>query len=223
MKNKTETNITEELRLFIKTLVEEAVLKGKPIENHKKYLRRYLEAEGIDYGQFDLNLSELFETIAELTNHESKGGERLVRMLCKECYFSESDSEKLISAINDKRRETEAKRLAEEEAKRLAEEKAKRQAKIKKLPLEMDNGAVYCNNKSIIKGTLEIPSIIDGNRVTAIDELAFWLCSRLTSITIPNSVTSIGNSAFSECSGLTSITIPNSVTSIGNSAFSECI
>ena len=50
----------------------------------------------------------------------------------------------------------------------------------------------------------------------------YYLCSGLTSITIPNSVTSIGGGAFSNCSGLTSITIPNSVTSIGKSAFNGC-
>ena len=51
---------------------------------------------------------------------------------------------------------------------------------------------------------------------------AFYVCYKLTSITIPNSVTSIGNDAFTGCSGLTSITIPNSITSIGDWAFSNC-
>ncbi|MGN0223071.1 MAG: leucine-rich repeat domain-containing protein [Muribaculaceae bacterium] len=58
--------------------------------------------------------------------------------------------------------------------------------------------------------------------VTSIGESAFYLCSDLTSVTIPNSVTSIGSSAFSGCTGLTSVTIPNSVTSIGGWAFSDC-
>ena len=67
-----------------------------------------------------------------------------------------------------------------------------------------------------------ISSVIIGNSVTSIGDMAFYQCSGLTSITIPNDVTSIGNYAFYGCSGLTSITIPNSVTSIGEGAFQNC-
>ncbi len=58
--------------------------------------------------------------------------------------------------------------------------------------------------------------------LTSIGEYAFYVCSGLTSVTIPNSVTSIGNSAFWGCSSLTSVTIPNSVTCIWECAFSDC-
>jgi formylglycine-generating enzyme required for sulfatase activity len=60
------------------------------------------------------------------------------------------------------------------------------------------------------------------NSVTNIGEMAFDLCTSLTSITIPNSVTSIRDLAFESCTSLTSITIPNSVTSIGDWAFASC-
>ena len=59
-------------------------------------------------------------------------------------------------------------------------------------------------------GDLIIPSTININgnnfNVISIDELAFWGCSNLTSITIPNSVTSIGAYAFYDCSSLSSFT-----------------
>jgi surface protein len=58
--------------------------------------------------------------------------------------------------------------------------------------------------------------------VTAIDNLAFFGCTGLTSVTIPETVTTIGNRTFKNCTSLTSITIPNSVTSIGVYAFENC-
>ena len=58
--------------------------------------------------------------------------------------------------------------------------------------------------------------------MTSIGDYAFFVCSGLTSVTIPGSVTSIGNGTFEGCTGLTSVTIPNSVTSIGEWAFNGC-
>ena len=50
----------------------------------------------------------------------------------------------------------------------------------------------------------------------------FYLCTGLTSVTIPNSVTSIGGRAFYGCSGLTSVTIGSGINSIGKTAFASC-
>ena len=57
---------------------------------------------------------------------------------------------------------------------------------------------------------------------TSIGKYAFFMCSGLTSVTIPNSVTKIGTQAIYRCSSLTSVTIGNSVTSIGIEAFWGC-
>ena len=82
------------------------------------------------------------------------------------------------------------------------------------------------NGDRSYKESVDIPPTVtyDGvdYDVTGIGQYAFYICSGLTSITIPNSVTSIGKYAFEGCSGLTSITIPNSVTSIGDFAFMNC-
>ena len=70
---------------------------------------------------------------------------------------------------------------------------------------------------------VNIPSELEGLRVTSIGDYAFAYCMSLRSITIPNSVTSIGDYAFAYCMSLRSITIPNSVTSIGDYAFTNCM
>ena len=87
----------------------------------------------------------------------------------------------------------------------------------------MGDGTCYVSGIGTCTETdIVIPSVYNGERVTAIGDYAFDGCSGLTSITIPAGVTTIGNSAFHGCSGLTSITIPESVTGIGNFAFHGC-
>ena len=64
---------------------------------------------------------------------------------------------------------------------------------------------------SSASGEIIIPASVTYNSVTysvtSIGIQAFYLCTGLTSVTIPNSVTSIGGSAFSGCSGLTKVNI----------------
>lgn len=86
----------------------------------------------------------------------------------------------------------------------------------------MEDGTVEITHYFGSETTLNIPSTIDGEKVTSIGTFAFLTCDTLTSITIPSSVTSIGEEAFSCCNKLTSITIPSSVTSIGKDAFFDC-
>ena len=77
---------------------------------------------------------------------------------------------------------------------------------------------------------IELPSTIDGKRVTSIGEHAFDAdrvydidaCRNLTSIIIPDSVTSIGSYAFFRCIGLVNIIIPDGLTRIRESAFESC-
>ncbi|MGO5113279.1 leucine-rich repeat protein, partial [Oscillospiraceae bacterium LCP25S3_E10] len=70
--------------------------------------------------------------------------------------------------------------------------------------------------------TVDIPSTIDGYKVTEIGWSAFGNCTGLNNVTIPNSVKRIDYNAFIGCTGLKSVTIPNSVTEIAGSAFFGC-
>ena len=69
---------------------------------------------------------------------------------------------------------------------------------------------------------LNIPSEIDGNKLTSIGNDAFHSCTSLANINIPESVTSIGDGAFYSCTSLTSMVLPEGITSIGNNAFWGC-
>ena len=83
------------------------------------------------------------------------------------------------------------------------------------------NCLIETQSKTLIAGCQNSTIPSDGS-VTSIDELAFYDCTGLTSITIPDSVTSIGRGAFQCCTGLTSITIPDSMTSIEDWVFNKC-
>lgn len=70
-------------------------------------------------------------------------------------------------------------------------------------------------------GTLEVPEMIDGLKVTGLDDGIFQ-GRNFTEIILPDTLTSIGDEAFSGCYELESIHIPASVTSIGEFAFENC-
>ena len=126
MSDKTALGISEELRQFIEALVGEVVLEGKSFEEHKKYLSRFCQTEDVDYNLLETNLGALFETAEELTAHESKGCERLLQLLAKECYISLDLINKIISDINTKRRKLEDEIRVNDEARCRAEEEARR-------------------------------------------------------------------------------------------------
>ena len=55
-----------------------------------------------------------------------------------------------------------------------------------------------------------------------IGDIAFTVCTKLTSITIPGSVTTISSSAFYGCTSLTSVIIQDGVENIETDAFEGC-
>ena len=86
----------------------------------------------------------------------------------------------------------------------------------------LDNGTAEITQYIGKDGTVEIPSQLDGKKVTSIGKEAFYNCTGLTSVAIPEGVTNIGDNAFYFCENLSSVTIPDGLTRIGNSSFFCC-
>lgn len=86
-----------------------------------------------------------------------------------------------------------------------------------------DNGdATITSSASSLSGDVTVPSKLGGHKVIAIGDKAFYLRSKITSITVPDTITTIGYHAFGYCSNLVKIDMGNNLTSIGDSAFDEC-
>lgn len=69
---------------------------------------------------------------------------------------------------------------------------------------------------------LEIPSEIDGHKVTKIGENAFDGNEEIINVTIPDSVTSIGEGAFANCTALNTINLPSKIKTISYGIFASC-
>ena len=97
-----------------------------------------------------------------------------------------------------------------------------------KYEVDSDNGdTVTITEYTGAGGDIEIPSEIDGMKVTAIGNTfketgAFQGCLSITSVVIPDGVTEIQDNAFQSCSNLETVVIPSSVTLLRNCAFNDC-
>jgi hypothetical protein len=71
--------ISEGLQNFINAMVEEIVLKGEAFdEQKKKWMKKYSEAEGVNYEELEGNLSDLLETFAD---YQISGMNSLLKLL----------------------------------------------------------------------------------------------------------------------------------------------
>ena len=86
-----------------------------------------------------------------------------------------------------------------------------------------DDGTVIITKYAGNDTVFEIPSEIDGKKVTGIGNRAFQNSTSLTNATIPDGVTHIDEGAFQGCSSLTDIALPDSLTIIDSYAFNNCV
>ena len=86
----------------------------------------------------------------------------------------------------------------------------------------LENGVATVTGYRGEETCIVIPSSINGYRVEAIGERAFFGRNDIASVVLPEGVTSIGWFAFSGCVSLQSVTVPQSVATIGYGAFENC-
>ena len=80
----------------------------------------------------------------------------------------------------------------------------------------------HVDNKNL-SGELTVPSSVNYGEytytVTAMDQVVFEGCTKLTKAVLPITITELPNRTFSGCSALTSVTLPASLEKIGHSTF----
>ncbi|MBO4694118.1 MAG: leucine-rich repeat protein [Clostridia bacterium] len=86
----------------------------------------------------------------------------------------------------------------------------------------IDDEATITNVSTVAEGNIVVPEFLNGYRVTAIGENAFYNCENIINLTIPSYITTIGVGAFSWCTNLQSVDIQGHVERIESSTFYHC-
>lgn len=87
---------------------------------------------------------------------------------------------------------------------------------------KLDNGTLQIVRYTGAVSDTEIPSEIDGRKVTVIGDAAFQGSLDVAHVVIPETVEKIGDYAFECCPNLAAVYIPDSVREIGKGSFSGC-
>jgi len=85
-----------------------------------------------------------------------------------------------------------------------------------------ENGTITITDYTGDAVHVEIPSEINGKKVTEIGNDAFADCVTMETVNIPASINKIGERAFSWCENLKEVVVPKSVKSLGREVFADC-
>jgi len=96
--NPNKPKISEGLQNFITAMVEEIVVKGKPFdEQKKKWLKKYSEAEELNYDELEGNLNDFLELIEDYHKSQSNALKRVLLNQASVCFIGNNLLDKLIS------------------------------------------------------------------------------------------------------------------------------
>ena len=91
--------ISEDFRQFIKETIEEVLIEGHAFDEQKRWLRQLGTTEGVDCDTLERNMTNLIEVMEEWKQLKAKSGERMAKMVGKECYLTEQDVEGLLQKL----------------------------------------------------------------------------------------------------------------------------
>ena len=84
-------------------------------------------------------------------------------------------------------------------------------------------GGVAIKGCSFPYGKVEIPAAVNGKKVVAVMDYAFFGQKGVTEVVISDSVESIGVKAFKGCANLTKVTLPARLATLDQAAFQDCV
>ncbi len=89
--------IPEGLQNFINAMAEEIVLKGEAFdEQKKKWLKKYSEAEGVNYPDLEANLKDFFELLDDFKKSQSNAFKRMLTNHSTVCFIDNMLLNKLL-------------------------------------------------------------------------------------------------------------------------------
>ena len=89
--------ISDSLQRFIDLMVEEIVLKGKPFDYQRKYLKKYSENEGLDYGSLEANIEGFLKDLnSSLIPSSDLEQVESIKEKGRVCYLSEETIKKVV-------------------------------------------------------------------------------------------------------------------------------
>jgi len=155
--------ISEGLQNFINAMVEEIVLNGKPFdEQKKKWLKKYSEAEGVNYMELERDLGDFFELIPEYLTTNTLAVKRITEEKAKSCYISDNAVKRIVDKKTIELKK-EKEKLEREQA--LAEAKRKKQEEQTRLNRERKDNEEYLKRKNE-----EVCKVFEAQRKRLIEE-----------------------------------------------------
>ena len=94
--NANPPKISEDLQEYINGMVEEIVLKGAYFETQKKWLQKYLEAENVNYENYERNFLDMLQLIDDY-KHSKSSAKWLMTSLASNCFISEEKLQLLVN------------------------------------------------------------------------------------------------------------------------------